>query len=245
MAGLNMSIADAYNNAYGIQQSWLAGNMTRYDMVEKFLENILGDDDAAAADDDDEKDSSSRNTCTERDQCRSGGSGGAVESFLPKLNILVTSKGNGVEVIQPQSRAELVNALKQTTWIPFVTGEGVMRPTDTSIAAAISSTSTSTNSNQTHTATNNEEEDDNILSTTVKKDNTNFYLDGGFSRVLHPVCAYDLRVPLTWVNMMYTLHPGMSQEQVHELWQSGRNFDHPLLVARAGSSGDAAGVGSF
>ena len=154
--------------------------MTRFEMVDNFLEGTLGDH--ASSD------------YAER-----------IETFLPNLNVLVTSKGKGVEVVRPQSRQELVIALKQTTWIPFVTGEGVLRPHNSSVAS--------------ESCPANEEQDE-------------FYLDGGFSRVLHPECEFDLWVPNTWINMLYTLNPAMSPSQVESMWDAGRNFDHPLLTSQ-------------
>lgn len=195
-----MSVDDVYDKAYGIQQSWLAGNMSRFDIVEEFLQNLFEESDHDDHQMPETMTANNSSTMDEYEQQQQGKNcsihhSGRIDQLLPKLKILVTSRGNGVEVIQPRTRSELVDALKQTTWIPFVTGEGVMRPDDS------------------------EQE-------TMEE----FYLDGGFSRMLHPECAYDLRVPNTWVNMMYTLHPGMSQGQVNGLWEAGRNFDHPLLV---------------
>lgn len=198
-----MSVDDVYGKAYDIQQSWLAGNMTRFEIVEEFLQNLFEESYYAENDHTaelllaptlnvstiiDDHELYQQPNCSISQPSR-------IKHLLPKLNILVTSRGKGVEVIQPRSRSELIDALKRTTWIPFVTGEGVMWP-------------------------------DSEQETALQE----FYLDGGFSRMLHPSCAYDLRVPNTWVNMMYTLHPGMSQGQVNELWEAGRNFDHPLLV---------------
>lgn len=182
LAAMNVSLSDALSLSFGIQQSWLAGNMTRFEMVDHFLEGTLGDEEYA-----------------ER-----------MESFLPNLNVLVTSKGKGVEVVQPASRNELVLALKQTTWIPFVTGEGVLRPNDDD------------NSYTTGDCPANEED----------MDYDEFYLDGGFSRVLHPACEFDLWVPNTWINMLYTLNPAMTSSQVETMWTEGRNFDHPLLASQ-------------
>ena len=112
-----MSIGDAYNNAYGIQQSWLAGNMSRFEIVEEFLQNLFEESDQISSA------STYYNDDVNEQQCN-GTSHTRIEDFLPKLNILVTSRGNGVEIVQPRTRTELVDALKQTTWIPFVTGEG-------------------------------------------------------------------------------------------------------------------------
>ena len=211
MAGMKMSVNDVYDKAYNIQQSWLAGNMSRFEIVEEFLQNLFEE----SHDDVEDRwtlDASLSNGTTSKDhheqdmnQNCSISHSNLIEQLLPKINILVTSRGKGVEVIKPRSLAELTGALKQTTWIPFVTGEGVMRVED---------------------SLQRQQQQDTAAAALQQE----FYLDGGFSRMLHPTCAYDLRVPNTWVNMMYTLHPGMSQEQVHELWEAGRNFEHPLLV---------------
>lgn len=184
MAAMNVSIDDAAAIAYGVQHAWLAGNMSRFDIVDYFLMDMLGEEDSYEEQ--------------------------RLENFLPRLKILVTSKGKGVEIVQPATRSDLQYALRQTTWIPFVTGDGVMRPSE-------NYNSTGSRSVESCTVTNDDADE--------------FYIDGGFSRVLHPVCEFDLRVPNTWVNMLYTLHPGLSREQVHLLWESGQKFDHPLLPA--------------
>jgi hypothetical protein len=169
MAAMNVSLDDATFTTYNIQQAWMAGNMSRFEIVDAFLDQVIDHSEET-----EEK----------------------IEHFLPKLNILVTSRGNGVKVIQPSNRQELVSALKQTTWIPFVTGEGVLRPS----------------------------------TVVVETENNDFYLDGGFSRMIHPVCEHDLYVPNTWVNMLHTLNPGLNRKHVDELWHSGRHFEHPLLL---------------
>ncbi|CAB9511638.1 expressed unknown protein [Seminavis robusta] len=173
MAAMNISVGEATTMATDVQQLWMVGNITRFDIIDQFLLDVLGED------------------SDEGNQI--------IESFLPNLKILVTSRGNGVEIVQPTSRDELISALKQTTWIPFITGQGVFRA--------------STND----TCSNAEENE--------------FYLDGAFSRVLHPTCEYDLLVPGTFRTLMLTLHPGLSREDVDQLWEAGRNFEHPLLLA--------------
>ena len=182
---MNVSVTDALALSFGIQQSWLAGNMTRFQMVDEFLEGTVGDQ----------------------------GYEEQIDSFLPRLKILTFSSKSGVEVIQPQSRRELVTALKRSTWIPLITGQGVLR----SDPAASSSNA----SDPSCLVSEAEEEEEDV-----------FYLDGGFSRVLHPTCEFDLFVPLTWINMLYTLNPAMTPSQVEEMWDAGRNFDHPLLTSQ-------------
>lgn len=178
MAAMNVSVHDAVETTYGIQQSWMVGNMSRFDLVDRFLDEILEHSEEAE----------------ER-----------IEQFLPNLNVLVTSRENGVEVVQANNRQELVDALKQTTWIPFVTGDGILRPTSSSSCP--------------------------VEETSKPQDIINdFYLDGAFSRMIHPVCEYDLRVPNNWINMLYTLNPALKRKHVDELWNAGRNFEHPLVA---------------
>ena len=46
---------------------------------------------------------------------------------MSRINIISTSLENGVEILQPTNRSELVTALKRTTWIPFLTGKGLLK----------------------------------------------------------------------------------------------------------------------
>jgi len=203
MAAMNVSVTDALSMTYDIQQKWLAGDMSRFEIVDAFLEDVLGNNDI------DPLDAMNDIAVVDNDD--------RIESFLANIHVLVTTKGNGVKVVNPTSRRELVDALKQTTWIPFVTGEGVLRPTLDEL-----------NSGNLTTIGDGADDDDGIM----RLDEQDFYLDGGFSRMLHPLCEFDLRVPNTWINILYTLNPALKPHHVDELWEAGRNFDHPLLAYR-------------
>jgi hypothetical protein len=56
-----------------------------------------------------------------------------------------------------------------------------------------------------------------------------YYLDGGFSRALHPGCQHQVpSVPLSVSSFVYTLHPGMDKRTAYELWELGRATSSPL-----------------
>eukprot|EP00536_Pseudo-nitzschia_multiseries_P016504 jgi/Psemu1/292569/fgenesh1_pg.1135_\ len=52
------------------------------------------------------------------------------------------------------------------------------------------------------------------------------YLDGGFSRVLHPRCEVEWNLPLIWETLIHTFSPGLSLEQVQTLWKTGYTYRH-------------------
>lgn len=56
-----------------------------------------------------------------------------------------------------------------------------------------------------------------------------YYLDGGFSRLLHPKCQTSLHLPLIWETLVHTFSPGLTKEQVYRLWQSGYHYKHYKL----------------
>jgi hypothetical protein len=56
-----------------------------------------------------------------------------------------------------------------------------------------------------------------------------YYLDGGFSRALHPECQHRVpSVPLSLSSVVYTLHPGMEKQTAYGLWEMGRTAPPPL-----------------
>jgi hypothetical protein len=148
----------------------MAGNMSQYEMVDYFLEEFAPESVESVV---------------------------LLEDFLPRLNVLVTTPNNGVEIRTPTNRTELVDLLIKTTWIPFVTGRGILA------------------------------------------DDDGHYLDGGFSRVLHPKCDHEVHVPITWNMFIHTLNPGFDRDLVYEFWEMGRAIkEHPF----ADSSDDASVV---
>lgn len=219
MAAMNHTLDDAVNIAGNIQQLWLNGQISRFDIVDRFLDDILQSYD-------DHHDNENSNTSS--------------ALFLhSNLKVLVTSKGRGLEIIQATNRQELKDILKKTTWIPFVTGDGVMRSSssDEEVIETTSLIHPSTTLNYTQTNIQNFdlEEQQQLLKETLTNNNNivheddDFYLDGGFSRMLHPICEHNLHVPNTLINLLYTLHPGMQRHQINSMFEAGQQYDHPLL----------------
>lgn len=152
LAYLNTTVDDAFGTCRGIQKGWLNGSLSRYQIVDYFLEDLVP------------KADSSR-----------------LQLLLPHLNILLTTATNGVQVGQATNHEELVDLLVKTTWIPLVTGNGILRQDGES------------------------------------------YIDGGFSRVLHPPCEHTARVPVTWDTYVNSLNPGFGRETAFGLWQMGKD----------------------
>jgi len=154
LAHLNTTVDDVFDATYDIQLRWRNGNLTRYDMVEEFLELLVP-----------------RHYYD------------LVERFLPRMNVLLTTASTGVKVSNAAvDYNELVTLLVQTTFIPKATGKGWY----------------------------------------FEGRDGERYLDGGFSRRLHPVCDYTVRVPMTWDTTIHTLNPGFGRETAFELWEFGR-----------------------
>jgi hypothetical protein len=159
LAFLNTTVDSAYETCSSIQTSSLAGNLSQYELVDYFLDEFAPESVESAV----------------------------LEDFLPRLNVLVTTANAGVEIQTPTNRRELVDLLVKTTWIPFVTGRGVM------------------------------------------VDDDGHYLDGGFSRVLHPKCDHEVYVPVTWNTFIHTLNPGFDRRLVNEFWEMGQATEgHPF-----------------
>ena len=57
-------------------------------------------------------------------------------------------------------------------------------------------------------------------------------IDGGFSRISHPVCSTQIAVPATWSTMIHSLNPGLDPKVAKELFHRGmtdaiqRNSQH-------------------
>ncbi|GKY93911.1 hypothetical protein MPSEU_000358000 [Mayamaea pseudoterrestris] len=160
LAFLNTTIDETVDACYEIQNGWMQGELSRFDMVNHFLNRLV----------------------TPTDVNR-------IEHVLHQLNIIVTTASRGVEIVQPSNRSDLIDLLIKTTWIPIVTGQGVA----------------------------------------LEQDGER-YLDGGFSRVLHPPCNHSVWVPTTWTTFVHSLNPGLGREAVYQLFEMGKSADHPLLV---------------
>jgi hypothetical protein len=46
-------------------------------------------------------------------------------------------------------------------------------------------------------------------------------IDGGFSRISHPVCSTQIAVPATWSTMIHSLNPGLDPKDAKELFYHG------------------------
>lgn len=56
------------------------------------------------------------------------------------------------------------------------------------------------------------------------------YLDGAFSRTLHPKCDAQWSLPVMWETLVHTFSPGLSRDQVQSLWEKGKNYEYPIPV---------------
>jgi len=215
VAHLNTSVDDTYSACQSLQNRWLNGSLSRYDLVSQFLEELLPLDVDGTTDSPHMLAANGTTTMTTtRRMVHTGtaadasGSSSGWHRFLSRLHVLVTTtSGQGVEAVTARNREHLVDLLLQTTWIPLVTGRGL---------AEGQSLSPEDNPEGGHPPSLRQPR----------------FLDGGFSRALHPECQYTVRVPNTWESVLYTLHPGMDQLQAYRLWEHG-NMAPPLpdLVA--------------
>lgn len=58
-----------------------------------------------------------------------------------------------------------------------------------------------------------------------------FFLDGGFSRTLHPKCNIELRIPLTlWDITQHTLNPALDRDKVEGFWRTGQRYHRDVLL---------------
>lgn len=128
--------------------------------------------------------------------------------FLPRLHIIVTTGIDGAQIRRATTVTELIYLLRKTTWIPFITGQGFGRD---NINAKDQS-----NCEDCDFLSSKER---NLLSTSQRY--SDWFLDGGFSRVLHPTCQHTISVPTTWKTTINGFNRGMSYETVMELWRMG------------------------
>jgi len=59
-------------------------------------------------------------------------------------------------------------------------------------------------------------------------DEDDVYYDGGFSRLLHPECAYRLDLPLIWETLIHAFSPGLNRNQLSQLWHAGNRYDYAI-----------------
>jgi hypothetical protein len=91
---MNRTLDETANAAFHTQSLWLSGNLTRFELVDAFVEELLPLHDESVTSN--------------------------LDRFLPRLNVLVTTGRDGYRVIQSNSRAELKDVLLKTTWVYVV-----------------------------------------------------------------------------------------------------------------------------
>lgn len=90
MAFMNTTLESATNHAHSIQSSWMAGDISRYDLVDQFIDNILLSNDNEVID---------------------------LAHFLDRLHILVTTTKHGVAVEKATNTTQLKELLLKTTYM--------------------------------------------------------------------------------------------------------------------------------
>lgn len=160
LALLNTTVDAAFSACADAQRDWLDGQISRFELVDNILDKLV----------------------LEVEPHR-------LEPHLPRLNIIVSTTKDGAQVHQASNRDELMDLLIKTTWIPLVTGQGILN-------------------------VDNER-----------------YLDGGFSRVLHPPCQHTAAVPITWDTLVHAFNPGFGRETTFSLYAMGQAADHPFSTA--------------
>lgn len=61
-------------------------------------------------------------------------------------------------------------------------------------------------------------------------------IDGGFSRISHPVCSTQISVPATWSTMIHSLNPGLDPKDAKELFYHGMTDAHQNFSPRESST---------
>ena len=161
---LQTPVEHAYNTCHAIQHEWYhQGTLSTYDMVDEFLRRLVP---------------------TNEEQ---------LEPWLSRIHILSTHVERGVDIQQPTNRHELVQLIRQTTWIPFLTGQEWRFQV-------------SSDTNRSSLSKDN--------SSSADATSGGGYLDGYFSVPWHPPCQYTAQVPFTWDLYLNSLNPAVGREKV-------------------------------
>jgi hypothetical protein len=204
---MNRSLEEVSQAAFNAQNSWLAGNQSRFELVDYFFDELVPQQyhvdltNSGHGDQDDDND--------ER-QTSLSSSSSALSSFLPRIKVLVTTVSDGFRVEEAQNRQHLKELIIKTTWVPYLTGWGFLSDDDN--------------------------DHDNGNHNEIKK----YYLDGGFSRMLHPPCEVSLHLPLIWETLVHTFSPGLTPNQVNTLWLAGHTYDSYNLRSSPSSSSSSS-----
>jgi len=180
---LNRSLDDVYNFASNAQNAWRKEQkISRFDLVDYFFDELVPQTI-------DDHDFGSNNTTTTSTSTIANTN---LESFLPRIKILVTTISDGYQVVEAKNRQELKEHIMKTTFVPYLTGWGLFLRTNT-----------------------NDDDDDDMQ----------FYLDGGFSRMLHPKCDIELHVPIMIETLFDTFNPSLTHKQVTKLYKKGYEYE--------------------
>ncbi|KAL3943730.1 MAG: hypothetical protein SGBAC_002200 [Bacillariaceae sp.] len=143
------------------QERWQGNQISRFELVHDFLETLVPIDESSSY---------------EKEQ--------QLQQAMSKIQIMVTTGENGVEILQATNRDELLDLMIKTTWVPALTGWGFLT------------------------------------------DQNDIYLDGGFSRYIHPECEYYLELPVVWETLVHTFTPSLTRETIRELWDAGYKYEY-------------------
>ena len=119
------TMEDMWNMAHGVQVQWQRGEISRYQVVTNFLDELLLDESAA--------ESANETTHSQRRRrriSRRSGLGNQSSDILSKLHIITSTRGGWLFGLRPAIRTptsleELHEMLLQTTWIPGAVGAGL------------------------------------------------------------------------------------------------------------------------
>jgi hypothetical protein len=87
---MNTTVDEVFKSGFAVQDAWNYGSLNRFELVDKFFDDIVPTSDLTVS---------------------------SLEDFLPRLNILVTTLGEGVRITQATNRDELKDLIVKTTWV--------------------------------------------------------------------------------------------------------------------------------
>jgi hypothetical protein len=176
-AAANLDIDTVLLSAERAQKQWVEGHIHRYDVVPRFLQELLPPFPMS---------SEIRENQTAAVHSHASPWDLPWSSIMSRLRILVTvverqrsRQWMRARVRTPTCHTTLVQHLQETTHIPWLTGPLLHYSRDEVI------------------------------------------VDGGFSRMLHPPCNREIRVPNTWRTVVHSFNPGMDTKHAKALFHHG------------------------
>jgi hypothetical protein len=179
LAAASVNVESVLTAAERVQKLWLERKIHRYDVVPKFLHEVLPPDLAAPYSNFIQQNRTVHDTVSSTFR---------LHNFLSQLRIIVTVMEPASllnkqlmrhRLHSPTAYSSLIHYLQQTTHIPWLTGPMTTAYTDEVV------------------------------------------IDGGFSRISHPVCSAQIAVPATWFTMIHSLNPGLDPKVAKELFYRG------------------------